>query len=44
MIRIMPIDEGMTPRVLILATWFLPRKKPARKIHEARKAQHFDLE
>jgi hypothetical protein len=27
-----------------LSTWFLPRKKPARKIHEARKAQHFDLE
>jgi hypothetical protein len=36
-------DEGMTPQSSIFA-YPVPAKKPARRIHEARKAQHFDLE
>jgi hypothetical protein len=39
------IDEGMTPRSSILA-YLVPAKEEARSkdIHEARKAQHANLE
>jgi hypothetical protein len=38
-------DEGITNGPSIFAYLvFGPREKPARRIHEARKAQHFDLE